>query len=160
MKHLSNSIASQTFLPIKIAICLCEQSHSQLRQKVPSPQQIPVSYQRPFKVLVAQETASFSLMSCQKQKGRKKEMEMAFSKEEKTTPILDSREKTIDLDKRLRNISKLLVLGVFLEPGLLIPSWEQGWNKMHWNCNILQYTIPILYWRGLKDCIVDWNVVQ
>ncbi len=35
-----------------------------------------------------------------------------------TTPILDSSEKTIDLDKRLRNISKLLVLGVFLEPVL------------------------------------------
>ncbi len=36
---------------------------------------------------------------------------------------------------------------------------DQGWNKMHWNCNILQYVIPILYWSGLKDCIVDWNVV-
>ncbi len=35
-----------------------------------------------------------------------------------TTPALDSSEKTIDLDKRLRNISKLLVLGVFLEPVL------------------------------------------
>ncbi len=31
---------------------------------------------------------------------------------EEATPILDSSEKTIDLDKRLRNISKLLVLGV------------------------------------------------
>ncbi len=38
--------------------------------------------------------------------------------------------------------------------------YGQGWNKMHWNCNILQYAIPILYWSGLKDCIVDWNVVQ
>ncbi len=37
---------------------------------------------------------------------------------------------------------------------------KQGWNKMHWNCNILQYAIPILYRSGLKDCIVDWNAVQ
>ncbi len=35
-----------------------------------------------------------------------------------TTPILDSSEKTIDRDNELRNISKLLVLGVFLEPVL------------------------------------------
>ncbi len=37
---------------------------------------------------------------------------------------------------------------------------RQGWNKIHWICNILQSSIPILYWSGLKDCIVDWNVVQ
>ncbi len=35
---------------------------------------------------------------------------------EETKPILDSSENTIDLDKRLRNISKLLVLGVFFQP--------------------------------------------
>ncbi len=45
-------------------------------------------------------------------------MEITFSKEGKRTPILDSSEKSIDLDKRLRNISKLLVLGAFLEPVL------------------------------------------
>ncbi len=45
-------------------------------------------------------------------------MEMTFSKKDKTTPILDSSEKTIYLDKRLGNISKLPVLGVFLEPVL------------------------------------------
>ncbi len=43
---------------------------------------------------------------------------MTFSKRGETTPILHRREKTVDLDKRLRNISKLLVLGVFLEPVL------------------------------------------
>ncbi len=118
MKQLSNSIASQTFLPIEIAISLSEQSHSQSRQKAPSPQPIPVSYQRPFKLQMAQETDSFSLMSCQKQKGRKKRNGDDILERGETTPILDSSEKTIDLDKRLRNISKLLPLGVFLEPVL------------------------------------------
>ncbi len=55
-------------------------------------------------------------MSCQKQKGKKNGDDILERGE--TTPILDSSEKTIDLDKRLRNISKLLVLGVFLEPVL------------------------------------------
>ncbi len=45
-------------------------------------------------------------------------MAFLFLERGETTPILDSSEKTIDLDKRLRNISKLLVLGVFLEPVL------------------------------------------
>ncbi len=57
-------------------------------------------------------------MSFQKQKGRKKRNGDDVLERGETTPILDSSEKTIDLGKRLRNISKLLVLGVFLEPVL------------------------------------------
>ncbi len=40
-----------------------------------------------------------------------------------------------------------------LHPLLMVAS-AQSWN------NILQPAIPIVYWSGLKDCIVDWNVVQ
>ncbi len=57
-------------------------------------------------------------MSCQKLKAEKKRNRDDILERGETTPILDSSEKTIGLDKRLRNISKLLVLGVFLEPAL------------------------------------------
>ncbi len=66
-------------------------SQSQLGQKAPSPQPIPISYQSPFKVLMAQETDSSSKMSCQK--------------------ILNSSEKTIYLDKRLRSIRQAAAAG-------------------------------------------------
>ncbi len=57
-------------------------------------------------------------MSCQKQQGRKKRNEDEILERGEATPILDSSENTNDLDKRFRNNSKLLVLGVFLEPVL------------------------------------------
>ncbi len=84
---------------------------------------------------------------------------MTFSKEEKTTPILDSSEKTIDLDKRLPNISKLLVPGVFLEPvldflgfhfvhslfnGALIPASRVDLQKKHSFEEKGRHTLPVV----------------
>ncbi len=44
-------------------------------------------------------------MSCQKQKRRKKRNEDGILARGETTPILDSSEKTIDLDKRITKLS-------------------------------------------------------
>ncbi len=57
-------------------------------------------------------------MSCRKQKGRKKGMEITFSKEEKPEQYCIAVRRPLMLTNELQNISKLLVLDVFLEPVL------------------------------------------
>ncbi len=57
-------------------------------------------------------------MSCQKQKAQKKEMKMTFSKEEIPHQCWIVVRRPLILTNELRNISKLVVLDIFLEPVL------------------------------------------
>ncbi len=87
-----------------------------MTQKAASPQSIPVSYKRTFKAPVVQETDPFSLTSCQKKKSRKNEMTMTFSKEKKRHQYWIAVRRAWILTNELRDMNKLVVLGVFLEP--------------------------------------------